>query len=699
MFSKLNIGAKAIISIVLVVLVCMGVMSYFILSKVTTEQQKSAIDLLNSVSRDIEGRVSGYFNEMYATIASSQADIQRNINNPSDFNQRSLISSATAMLDSSNLALAAFVYLKEGAYRGDAILDSRNRLPNGDFFLLISDSDTTKAGGIEILQADEKLLAEITSLQDVMSTGSVSAGDPAYINIGGSQILESGISFPIKNQQGRVIGVVGMLIDLELMKKFILDPELSVFKGDYRVLISHNLKMAVHPNSETLTKGLLETNNHELTRKIAEHIKNKQDGTYDYESLQGFKAKMAISTFEVGHNTGVYWTSGVLAPIDSVNAVINDIQMTIIISIVVSLIVIIVFISLYMRRNISLRLNNVLTHLQDFFKYLNYETNRCPPDLKPTADDELGKMATEINKSIRLTQTGLDKDAAAVKQSVDVVKKIEGGDLTARITEVPYNPKLEELRKVLNQMLQTMQDKIGSNVNEIERVFNSYTRLDFTTNVENAQGRVELVTNTLGDEIRKMLNTSASFASELSSKLDNLSELMQKLTDGSNMQANSLEQSAAAIEEITSSMHNVSDRTTQVIQQTDEIKSVITIIKDIADQTNLLALNAAIEAARAGEHGRGFAVVADEVRQLAEKTSKSLTEIESSSNLLVQSINDMAASIKEQTEGISQINEAINQLESVTRENVGIANNTNDVTKTVNEMANDLMEDVNKKKF
>ncbi|WP_181325907.1 methyl-accepting chemotaxis protein TlpB [Helicobacter pylori] len=146
--------------------------------------------------------------------------------------------------------------------------------------------------------------------------------------------------------------------------------------------------------------------------------------------------------------------------------------------------------------------------------------------------------------------------------------------------------------------------------------------------------------------LNSVKNKATDIASMMNISIEQSQGLRKRLIETQGLVKESKNAIGDLFSQITESAHTeeeLSSKVEQLSRNADDVKSILDIINDIADQTNLLALNAAIEAARAGEHGRGFAVVADEVRNLAGRTQKSLAEINSTIMVIVQEINAVSS--------------------------------------------------------
>jgi len=259
-------------------------------------------------------------------------------------------------------------------------------------------------------------------------------------------------------------------------------------------------------------------------------------------------------------------------------------------------------------------------------------------------------------------------------------------DLTKKMS-VHSQDEVGIIAKNINSFFENMQGIVidiknlgDTNAQDAEALMNYVTTIK--SHITNQQGLVE-------DNVKN--------GEAVSIELKHLVEEAQK----SQVEIGELQQSILVANKSIETLHDIvqsgnekelelSERLGALNTEAAQVKDVLSVISDIADQTNLLALNAAIEAARAGEHGRGFAVVADEVRKLAERTQKSLTEIQATINIILESIANVTEEMNQKLKNVHLLEDASAEVSNVIGDISEVMNHTIEVSNASVEVTNEL---------
>ncbi len=485
--------------------------------------------------------------------------------------------------------------------------------------------------------------------------------DPLAQRAGASDGISIGLSAPVRDDDGKIIAVWHNVARFDLVTE--------IFQATYDQLKDHGLASAeltlldeqgnvlldFDPAGNTIeahdpTKAMANLANSGLPAAI--ELKDHKAG-YFAENMNAHKKIVQTAGFAPCDGAlgfpGMPWGLMVRVPIDEAMAGPNSVRVEVATSVAIGLVVIPILGWLIART-----LTRPITKLADRMKDIAQGEGDLTQRVDEARSDELGTLGKYFNAFVARVQ-GLMKEVASSAEQV-----------TAAATEIAASA---------------------------EEMASGLTRQEEQANQVSAA--VEQMSSTVSDVARK---------SEEASKAAGASR--SDAEDGSRVVTDTISEMAAISEEVNNSAKSVND----LGAKGEKIGQIIEVINSIADQTNLLALNAAIEAARAGEHGRGFAVVADEVRKLAERTTKATEEvagsireiqegtvgavklieagstrvtkgvelasgagqalgrITQSSDGLTGMVQSIAAAMEEQSAATAQITRAVENIASVTRE-------------------------------
>ncbi len=373
--------------------------------------------------------------------------------------------------------------------------------------------------------------------------------------------------------------------------------------------------------------------------ELSKALKNSNQNQADYVVWKG--AKYQVFHVPVKSDVpAINWTLGILIPIDMIEGPINSATYYSIINIIIILVLLAIVIFF-----ISSRMIKPVKQIAKTMAEIAHGDGDLTCRLEVVSNDEVGELAVQYN-------TFVEKIQQSISQASSSSEKVS--DTADRVSETASKLNLEVLQE------QGQMDNVSSAVSEMMSVSNDIDK----------------------------------FAKEADKVAEKVSESVTVVSQNSN-------KTQQVITEVSNSIDNANQAAAELDSNVQQIGSVLDVIKTIAEQTNLLALNAAIEAARAGEQGRGFAVVADEVRTLATRSQDSTEVIQSTVEKLQRSAQQMTNSMQRSREaslkGVEQVGLVLAEVRDIV-ESIGLLKQVNEnvsgATRSQQEIANSIEENL-----